>query len=237
MVFKKEKEVIVAEKIEENRYHIASVVGMERADLVYFLAKLLEQYHDNMGYRSVLLIDNSYSKDLFAIFNQHDLSQDYYKVNRITVQQDLDYSEEYFDKFTYVIFYHGFNADPEILKKSDLVVLQSDYMPANYNQLKHVLDGYDGDVQVVFRNWLSKKIKESFIEKEIELDPSRIEMSSVVKANMSDDIAYFYASHNGNQKISSANLSDLFAETLRFLTEKLTGADEKTIQKLFKKAK
>lgn len=237
MVFKKEKEVIVAEKIEENRYHIASVVGMERADLVYFLAKLLEQYHDNMGYRSVLLIDNSYSKDLFAIFNQHDLSQDYYKVNRITVQQDLDYSEEYFDKFTYVIFYHGFNADPEILKKSDLVVLQSDYMPANYNQLKHVLDGYDGDVQVVFRNWLSKKIKESFIEKEIGLDPSRIEMSSVVKANMSDDIAYFYASHNGNQKISSANLSDLFAETLRFLTEKLTGADEKTIQKLFKKAK
>ena len=210
---------------------------MERADLVYFLAKLLEQYHDNMGYRSVLLIDNSYSKDLFAIFNQHDLSQDYYKVNRITVQQDLDYSEEYFDKFTYVIFYHGFNADPEILKKSDLVVLQSDYMPANYNQLKHVLDGYDGDVQVVFRNWLSKKIKESFIEKEIGLDPSRIEMSSVVKANMSDDIAYFYASHNGNQKISSANLSDLFAETLRFLTEKLTGADEKTIQKLFKKAK
>ena len=237
MVFKKEKEVIVAEKIEENRYHIASVVGMERADLVYFLAKLLEQYHDNMGYRSVLLIDNSYSKDLFAIFNQHDLSQDYYKVNRITVQQDLDYSEEYFDKFTYVIFYHGFNADPEILKKSDLVVLQSDYMPANYNQLKHVLDGYDGDVQVVFRNWLSKKIKESFIEKEIGLDPSRIEMSSVVKANMSDDIAYFYESHNGNQKISSANLSDLFAETLRFLTEKLTGADEKTIQKLFKKAK
>lgn len=237
MVFKKEKEVIVAEKIEENRYHIASVVGMERADLVYFLAKLLEQYHDNMGYRSVLLIDNSYSKDLFAIFNQHDLSQDYYKVNRITVQQDLDYSEEYFDKFTYVIFYHGFNADPEILKKSDLVVLQSDYMPANYNQLKHVLDGYDGDVQVVFRNWLSKKIKESFIEKEIGLDPSRIEMSSVVKANMSDDLAYFYASHNGNQKISSANLSDLFAETLRFLTEKLTGADEKTIQKLFKKAK
>ena len=237
MVFKKEKEVIVAEKIEENRYHIASVVGMERADLVYFLAKLLEQYHDNMGYRSVLLIDNSYSKDLFAIFNQHDLSQDYYKVNRITVQQDLDYSEEYFDKFTYVIFYHGFNADPEILKKSDLVVLQSDYMPANYNQLKHVLDGYDGDVQVVFRNWLSKKIKESFIEKEIGLDPSRIEMSSVVKANMSGDIAYFYASHNGNQKISSANLSDLFAETLRFLTEKLTGADEKTIQKLFKKAK
>ena len=231
MVFKKEKEVIVAEKIEENRYHIASVVGMERADLVYFLAKLLEQYHDNMGYRSVLLIDNSYSKDLFAIFNQHDLSQDYYKVNRITVQQDLDYSEEYFDKFTYVIFYHGFNADPEILKKSDLVVLQSDYMPANYNQLKHVLDGYDGDVQVVFRNWLSKKIKESFIEKEIGLDPSRIEMSSVVKANMSDE------SHNGNQKISSANLSDLFAETLRFLTEKLTGADEKTIQKLFKKAK
>ncbi len=237
MVFKKEKEVIVAEKIEENRYHIASVVGMERADLVYFLAKLLEQYHDNMGYRSVLLIDNSYSKDLFAIFNQHDLSQDYYKVNRVTVQQDLDYSEEYFDKFTYVIFYHGFNADPEILKKSDLVVLQSDYMPANYNQLKHVLDGYDGDVQVVFRNWLSKKIKESFIEKEIGLDPSRIEMSSVVKANMSDDLAYFYASHNGNQKISSANLSDLFAETLRFLTEKLTGADEKTIQKLFKKAK
>lgn len=237
MVFKKEKEVIVAEKIEENRYHIASVVGMERADLVYFLAKLLEQYHDNMGYRSVLLIDNSYSKDLFAIFNQHDLSQDYYKVNRITVQQDLDYSEEYFDKFTYVIFYHGFNADPEILKKSDLVVLQCDYMPANYNQLKHVLDGYDGDVQVVFRNWLSKKIKESFIEKEIGLDPSRIEMSSVVKANMSDDLAYFYASHNGNQKISSANLSDLFAETLRFLTEKLTGADEKTIQKLFKKAK
>ena len=124
MVFKKEKEVIVAEKIEENRYHIASVVGMERADLVYFLAKLLEQYHDNMGYRSVLLIDNSYSKDLFAIFNQHDLSQDYYKVNRITVQQDLDYSEEYFDKFTYVIFYHGFNADPEILKKSDLVAGQ-----------------------------------------------------------------------------------------------------------------
>lgn len=237
MVFKKEKEVIVAEKIEENRYHIASVVGMERADLVYFLAKLLEQYHDNMGYRSVLLIDNSYSKDLFAIFNQHDLSQDYYKVNRVTVQQDLDYSEEYFDKFTYVIFYHGFNVDPEILKKSNLVVLQSDYMPANYNQLKHVLDGYDGDVQVVFRNWLSKKIKESFIEKEIGLDPSRIEMSSVVKANMSDDLAYFYASHNGNQKISSANLSDLFAETLRFLTEKLTGADEKTIQKLFKKAK
>ena len=111
------------------------------------------------------------------------------------------------------------------------------WLPANYNQLKHVLDGYDGDVQVVFRNWLSKKIKESFIEKEIGLDPSRIEMSSVVKANMSDDIAYFYASHNGNQKISSANLSDLFAETLRFLTEKLTGADEKTIQKLFKKAK
>lgn len=237
MIFKKEKEIVVAEKIENNQFHIASFIGLERADIVYFLGKLLEQYHDKEGYRSVLLIDNSYSKDLFTIFNQHDLSKDYYKVNRITIRQDVDFSEEYFDKFSYVIFYHGLNVDSEILKKSDVVVMQTDYMPANYNQLKNILDGYDGDVQVVFRNWMSKKIKESFIEKEIGLDASRIEMTSVVKANMSDDLAYFYASHNGNQKISSANLSDLFAETLRFLTEKMTGADEKTILKLFKKAK
>lgn len=236
MIFKKEKEIVVAEKIENNQFHIASFIGLERADIVYFLGKLLEQYHDKEGYRSVLLIDNSYSKDLFTIFNQHDLSK-YYKVNRITIRQDVDFSEEYFDKFSYVIFYHGLNVDSKILKKSDVVVMQTDYMPANYSQLKNILDGYDGDVQIVFRNWMSKKIKESFIEKEIGLDASRIEMTSVVKANMSDDLAYFYASHNGNQKISSANLSDLFAETLRFLTEKMTGADEKTILKLFKKAK
>ena len=82
MIFKKEQQqLVVAEKVEKDMVHTISFVGMEQADIVYFLAKLLEQHLDKNGYRSVLLIDNSYSKDLVGIFNQHDEDMEVFKKN------------------------------------------------------------------------------------------------------------------------------------------------------------
>lgn len=234
MIFKKEEQIIVAEKVKEDVIHTISVVGMERADFVYFLAKLLEQYFDESGYRSVLLIDNSYTKDLFGIFNQHDADTDVFKRNRVTVVQDVCTSPEYFDKFSYVIMYHGFDVDQEFLSNSDLVIVQTDYIPSTYRQLKGIFNDCE-NVHIIFRDWQSKKVKESMIESEMGIENARIQMRSIIKANAADNLAYFNLCHNGTQKITKANLSDLYMETLRYFTEKITGADEKTVQKIFKK--
>lgn len=236
MIFKKEQQpTVVAEKVEKDSVHTISFVGMEKADIVYFLAKLLEQHFDDEGYRSVLLIDNSYSKDLIGFFNQHNEDMEVFKKNRITVVQDVSTSKEYFNKFSFVIMYHGMDIDKEFLENCDLVIVQTDYIPSTYKQLKDKLNDCE-DIQLIFRNWQSKKIKEHFVESEIGLDHGNIQMRSIIKANSADELAYFNLCHNGTQKIAKANLSDLYMETLKYLVERITGLDVKDVEKVFKRA-
>lgn len=235
MIFKKNEPIVVAQKVEEDKLHIISFVGQERADILYFLAKILEQYHDDKGYRSVLLVDNSNTKDLYHIFDQQDTGMEEITRNRVTVTKDAIITTEYAEQFSYIIYYHGMDADKEILAESELVIAQTDYLPATYTQLKGALDDCE-DIHFIFRDWRSKKVKESYVESEIGISNDKIQMRSIIKANDADDLAYFNLCHNGKQKLGKANLSELYTETLRYFVEKITGADEKAIQKLLKKS-
>ena len=234
MIFKSKQEEIVAENPVLDPVHIISFAGIERADLPFFLAKILEQRNTIEGFRNVLLIDNSDSKNLFRIV---DNDSDEVTLNRMTFMKNIGYDEKLFERYSFVIFYHGFDIDTEILNKSDLVVMSTDYDPNTNRILVGLMSGYTGEIQMVYRDWATKKIKENLIEEMLEIDSSQVEMRSIIKLNMDDASAYIALLYNGNQRLNMSGLSELFMETLKYLTEKITGADEKTIKSLIRKAR
>lgn len=236
MIFKSKVEKIVEHPVETDAMHIASFIGMERSDLLFYLAKVLQERNTQEGYRTVLLIDNSDSKDLFHIVNHTDDSE--YTMRRITFVQDVAYDEIYFNKFAFVLVYHGMDVDMELINHSDMVVCSTNYNPNDYRTMKGCLTGYNGEIQMVYRDWISKKIKETSIEEEIGLNPSQIEMRSIIKADLHDYAAYVQLLQNGNQRVGKSELSELMLETVRYLAEKMTGVlDDKTMSKMIARAK
>lgn len=234
MIFTSKKEEIIAENPVLDPVHIISIAGIERADLPFFLAKILEQRNTVEGFRNVLLIDNSDSKNLFRLAGG---DTEEAQINRMTFMKDIAFDDKLFSGYSFVIFYHGFDIDVEILNKSDLVIMSTDYDPNTNRMLAGLMKGYDGEIQMVYRDWATKKIKENLIEEILEIDSSQVEMRSVIKLDIADVAAYIALLYNGNQRLNSSGLSELFMETLRYLTEKITGADEKTIKSLIKKAR
>ena len=235
MIFKTEEKPVVTEVVESDAMHIISFVGQERADIIFYLAKILQERNTKEGYRTVLLIDNSDSKDLFHIVNKED---DYQKtLKRLTFMEDIEWNDEYFRQYAFVIIYHGMDVDFDILNKSDLVVCQTDYNPNHYMPMKDILSGYTGEIQLIYRDWFSKKIKESDIEACMNIPNEQVEMRSYIKFDGDDFMASIQLMQNGNQRVNKSNLSGLMIETLSYLAEKITGADEKTIEKMVKNAK
>ena len=241
MIFKTKEQKPVsgideAKLADKNAKHIASFIGLERSDILFYLAKILQERNTAEGYRTVLLIDNSVNKDLFQIVNKIDDNE--VTLKRMTFMQDIDFDEEYFKNYAYVLIYHGMDIDMDIIHKSDLVVCSVDYNPNHYMACKACLADYQGNIQMIFRDWVSKKIKESVIEQEMEFNSEQIEMRSIIKADLQDYAAYIQLMQNGNQRISQSELSELMLETLRYLTEQMTGiTDEKVISKMIKNAK
>ena len=222
--------------VETDAMHLVSFVGLERSDIVFYLAKILQERNTTEGYRTVLLVDNSDSKDLFYIVNKKD--EEEVTMKRITFQCDMAYDPEYFNQFAFIIVYHGLDVDKEILEQSDMVVCSADYNPNNYKILSGILDGYTKDIQMIYRNWMNKKIKENLIENEIGIPNEQVEMRSIIKASLQDQNAYIQLLHNGNQRVNKSELSELMIETLKYLVEKITGVqDDKTLNKMISKAK
>lgn len=236
MIFKSKPEISVEGPIETDAMHLVSFIGLERSDIIFYLAKILQERNTSEGYRTVLLIDNSNSKDLFYIVNKE--NDEEVTMKRITFDHDIAYDAEYFNQFAFTIVYHGLDVDREILEHSDMVVCSTDYNPNNYKLLSGILNGYSKDIQMIYRDWMNKKIKENFIENEIDISHEQVEMRSIIKANLQDQNAYIQLLHNGNQRVNKSELSELMIETLKYLVEKITGVqDEKTLNKMISRAK
>lgn len=236
-IFKgKVEEIVVDTKSVHDPGHIVSVIGLERADLIFYLAKILEKRHTEEGFRNVLLIDNSDSKDLFGPVSNYNVDAEEITTGRITFIKDNIFDEELFEHFSFVIIYQGMDIDKEILDKSDVVILQTDYNIINHQMIKEKLNGYDGQLQIIYRDWMTKKIKESSIEKDLNISVEQVEMRGVIKANLTDNELYLNFIHNGNQRFKK-DISELFMENLHYLAEKITGANEKTIDSVIKLVK
>lgn len=234
-IFSSKIEEVVADNPVLDPGHIVSVIGLERADLIFYLAKILEKRHSTEGFRNVLLIDNSDSKDLFCPICGYSDS-DQMTIGRITFIKDNVFDEELFENYSYVIFYHGMDIDVDILNKSNIVILQTDYNVNHYRHINGALEGYDGQLQIIYRDWMTKKIKERTVEHEMGIPFEKVEMRGVIKMNNHDNELYLNLMHNGNQRFKN-EVSDLFMESLHYLTEKITGADEKTVDAIIKMVK
>lgn len=96
--------------------NMISFAGVRHPDIPYYLAKLLAG-----DGRQILLIDNSELHDLFSSLHMDEEDRTYGEtaIGNIHCLKDIAYSKKAFDKFDYVIVYHGFDIDDTIWNESN----------------------------------------------------------------------------------------------------------------------
>lgn len=211
---------------------IVSVLGKEYGDLPYYLARMIEE----KKYRT-LVIDNSSSHDLFLSLKRADEDADYvehgctvYMRNKTATKEDLGA----FVKFDVVIVYHGLNEDKELIDMSDLVIIQTDYLPStlrlinDYIDMEYINETVPKDaVGVVYRDKVNNKISEQYVLKELGLNG--IEMEYYIPLDEGTYASYLNFCHNGIQNIKG--VCSEMKSTITSLRVMLVGKSNKKTEK------
>ena len=218
---------------------IISFLGLERCDLVLYLAGIY-----NSIKMSTLVIDNSYSKDLYYAINK---GEDY-EVERgyVTYVQDLDYSKEVFNGFDCVIFYEGLNPNSINIAASDILFIVSDYTEAVIRQIrgfyecdiKKGLDlaekthGKELKMYCILRDKISRKISDKLVCSM--LGCSKSEFAGSLLFCEEDYRRYIDLGFNSNNKIQGC--SKELKEALTFIFAHTEEIDYPAARKIVRKA-
>ncbi|MBR2404024.1 MAG: hypothetical protein IKB01_14910 [Lachnospiraceae bacterium] len=112
----------------KNETMLTSIVGMERCDMVLQLAKLIRNAKTaskENSYSSVLLIDNSFSQELYNMVSIGDSGVADYR--GITIINNVGYSPKEFIKYDHILIYHGLRVEPVLLMESDHIYVITNY--------------------------------------------------------------------------------------------------------------
>jgi len=183
-------------------YKMISFIGLEQSDIPYYLACELEQKK-----LRVLVVDNSFSHDLFKSIKKAETNTDYQECGRIVYIQNVAYSNDFFEKFDVVIIYHGYNVDEKLLETSDKIVVYTNYfkdtaeMFFNYIDVDWINENIPAERTIMlFRDKLSNKIAEEYIQHRIGI--TEISEEYVISFDEGNLINYFNFTYNGKQKRS-----------------------------------
>lgn len=217
---------------------IISIVGQERCDLVYYLSEVCRALK-----KHTLIIDNSYSKDLFGAL-RHKKEDDVIERGFAVYTRDVDYSPEAFANFEIIIFYEGYNLCADNLLHSSNVFIVTDYAESSIRQLreafekdKRLNDEALKEAQVDFSYILRDKISGKIRDK---LAFSLLGMSNCCKLvgaipfNEVDYNRYIDFSHNKLQTVKG--VSEGMREALIFILMELEQLDRKSALRVINNA-
>lgn len=200
-----------------------SIVGAERGDYPYFLARMFEE----KKFR-ILVIDNSCSHDLFLALNNADETSDYVERGRTVFMRNKTVTPDEtgaLEKFDIVIVFHGFNVDYDLIDLSDKLVCITDYLPTT---LRYIVENIDMEyinefdkenLYLVLLDKPSGKVSEQVIR--IALSLTDVENEAVIYYDEGNHNAYINLCYNGAQ--SMKGLSGEYKNSLKEIRATILG--------------
>ena len=200
-----------------------SIVGAERGDFPYFLARTFEE----KKFR-ILVIDNSCSHDLFLSLNHADETSDYVERGRTVFMRNKTVEPDEtgaLEKFDIVIVFHGYNVDYDLIDLSDKLVCLTDYLPTTHRYIKEYIDmayvnAFDKEnLYLVLLDKPSGKVSEQVIKNNLSL--TGIENEAIIYYDEGCYNAYINLCYNGAQSLKG--LSAEYRNSLKEIREAILG--------------
>lgn len=219
----------------QNEGHITqliSVAGLPTCDLAYYMARVINA----AGFRC-LVIDNSKRKDLYGCIPKADEDIKLTQTGDIYYIDNVAYSEEFFSLYDYVIIYHGMLVDNELLEKSDIRYLQTDYLKTTTQKIRNILKTQKENYPfyLIYRDKAFSKIPEKLLLTEMNLGKKQIIESYEVFYNEQDYMHYIGLLRNGvtNIKSLSNEMKQILKDFLKIAVKLENEKEYKTIYKKF----
>lgn len=198
--------------------------GLERCDFIYQLAKIASLKG------TVLLVDNSHSKDLFKIVSK-DSKDDIIEWKNMHITKNLEVNASDTDEYDFIFIYAGLAIEKDYFDKDTLVLVMPDYTNLCLKSIEENIPT-ELDVIYIMRDFCTKKLTEKSIAQRLNIE--RTAIAGRIPLSLNDIATYIAFSHNGTQNIKA--LSNSMQEALIYTTAHLFGMDEKNTSKLIAKA-
>ena len=204
-----------------------SVLGMERGDYPYFLARMFEE----KKFR-ILVIDNSCSHDLFLALGNADSDSDYVERGRTVFMRNKTVTEDEtgaLEKFDIVIVFHGYNVDYNLVDMSDKLVLLTDYLPTTVRNIEdnvylEYINGFDKEnFYLIYLDKPSGKVSEQLIKRSLSL--TEVENEAIIYFDEGNYNAYINLCYNGSQSLKG--LSGEYKNSLKEIRGAILGEEKK----------
>lgn len=199
--------------------------GKEKGDFPYYIAKSLAS-----NKFKIAVIDNSYAKDLYESVHQYKDDEQAVEKENIVYIRDAEVTDEFKDKFDYVVYYMGLN-DAE--QNAEYSFILHDYSRVGIHKMQETDKELLDKSYFIMRDKVSNKVTERDVVKLLEIKEDQV--LGYIPLDDKDEIAYINFSHTGRQRIKDTSIDMQLAvmSTLAIVT----GDDMKTVKKYYRKAK
>ncbi len=199
--------------------------GKEKGDFPYYIAKSLAS-----NKFKVAVIDNSYAKDLYESVHQYKDDEQAVEKENIVYIRDAEVTDEFKDKFDYVVYYMGLN---EAEQNAEYSFILHDYSRVGIHKMQETDKELLDKSYFIMRDKVSNKVTERDVVKLLEIKEDQV--LGYIPLDDKDEIAYINFSHTGRQRIKDTSIDMQLAvmSTLAIVT----GDDMKTVKKYYRKAK
>ncbi len=199
--------------------------GKEKGDFPYYIAKSLAS-----NKFKVAVIDNSYAKDLYESVHQYKDAEQSVEKENIVYIRDAEVSEDFGDKFDYVVYYMGLN---EAKQNAEYSFILNDYSRAGIHRMQETDKELLDKSYFIMRDKVTNKVTERDVIKLLEIKEDQV--LGYIPLDDKDEIAYVNFSHTGRQRIKDTSV-DMQLAVMSALAI-VTGDDMKTVKKYYRKAK
>jgi len=211
---------------------ITAIAGKEQCDIVFYLSEVYKAMK-----KHVLLIDNSYSKDLFEALKSK-LDDEVIERGYVTCAKDIDYSYDAFSYFDVVIFYEGLNPSVKNILNSSKVFIITDYSESIIRQIKTAFNSEgvncsdSTEFYYILRDKISKKIRDKVAFSLFGMEACRL--AGAIPFSNVDYYKYIDFSHNKAQTVRG--ISEGMKEALVFMIMELEKIERKDALKIINRA-
>ena len=199
--------------------------GKEKGDFPYYIAKSLAS-----NKFKVAVIDNSYAKDLYESVHQYKDDEQAVEKENIVYIRDAEVTDEFKDKFDYVVYYMGLN---EAEQNAEYSFILHDYSRVGIHKMQETDKELLDRSYFIMRDKVSNKVTERDVVKLLEIKEDQV--LGYIPLDDKDEIAYINFSHTGRQRIKDTSI-DMQLAVMSALAI-VTGDDMKTVKKYYRKAK
>lgn len=205
---------------------IVTYTGKERCDILYFLIQIGKR----MG-KKILAVDNSYTHDLFLLFQKDD-GEEIYQLDNLTICKDCKPDRKVRD-YDIVFIYEGLLARYE--GERDKIILAPSCEKA---EMEMVISGFKGNIEIkedsldnvyiVARDQVNRKFTSRTIAKMYGL---KAENCFDMSFDEKDYSMYISLTHNG---YTNFMLSPQMYDLIESMAADLYGIDARTLKKIMK---